>query len=493
MSSVQPDRGPQREQEEEPKVAEIVVVGAGIGGTSAALLLARDGHSVTLLDRDDGPLPAGVEEAWESWDRRGVGQFRMPHILLSRGTSILCGELPDVAARLRMSGGLRVNTLDSVLTSGETRDHESDDDRFDMLTGRRPTIDWVLAVTAAIEASVTVRRGAAVSGLVAGSPRSAGIPHVAGVRLEGGEEIPADLVVDATGRNSPTLRWLAELGGTPPTEVLEDSGFAYYGRFFRSPDGSVPEYRAPALTPVGSISLLTIPSDNGTWSTMIYAAAGHKPLRRLREPDVFESVVRECPLHAHWLDGEPISPMASMVGAADRRRTFVIDDRPVVTGMLTIGDAATCSNPSLGRGMTFALMHAVLLRDSVRKHLHDDLLLATEFGHQTELEMGPWYEMTRQIDRARISEMKAIAAGRDVEPTPEDQAVAAVFTAAMTDLTVARAWAEVIGCLAPADEVLAREGLVERAFEISGSMASQPIGPDRSRLLELVDANSARS
>ncbi|MGI9611352.1 MAG: NAD(P)/FAD-dependent oxidoreductase [Acidimicrobiales bacterium] len=467
-------------------MAEIVVVGAGVGGTAAALLLARDGHSVTLLDRDVGPLPRGVDEAWESWNRRGVGQFRMPHILMSRGTSILCHELPDVAARLRTAGGLQFNTLDAVLSSRDAFDREPEDDRFEMLTGRRTTIDWVLAVTAEIETSVTVRRGVAVGGLVAGSASSPEVPHVVGVRLEGGEEIPADLVVDATGRNSPALRWLAELGGTSPVEVLEDSGFAYYGRFFRSADGTVPEFRAPMLTPIGSISLLTLPSDNGTWSTMVYAAAADKPLRRLRESNAFEAVVRECPLHAHWLNGEPIGPMVSMVGATDRRRSFVIDERPVATGMLTIGDAATCSNPSLGRGMTFALMHAVLLRDSVKKYLHDPLALATEFGNRTELEMGPWYEMTRQIDRARINEMSAIAAGRDVEPTPEGQAVAAVFTAAMTDPAVARDWADVIGCLAGADEVLAREGLVERAFAIAGSTAGSPLGPDRARLLEIL-------
>ena len=471
-------------------MAEIVVIGAGVGGTAAALMLARDGHSVTLLDRDAGPLPSGVDEAWESWNRRGVGQFRMPHILLNRGMSILCEELPDVAARLRMAGGLRFNTLDGVLTSSGAPGREPEDDRFDLVTGRRSSFEWVLAVTAEIEASVAVRRGAAVEGLVAGPAVGTGIPHVVGVRLEGGEEIGADLVVDATGRNAPTLRWLAELGAAAPVEVLEDSGFAYYGRFYRSADGSVPELRAPVLTPLGSISLLTIPSDNGTWSTMVYAAANDKPLRRLRAQAVFDAVVGACPLHAHWLDGEPISELASMVGAADRRRTFVIDGRPVVTGMLTIGDAAACTNPSLGRGMSFALMHAVLLRDSVSKHLHDHLLLATEFGRQTEVELGPWYEMTRQIDRARIGEMKAIAAGREVAPTPQDQIVAAVATAATEDLTVARAWSEVIGCLAPADQVLARDGLVQRAIDISASNAHPPLGPDRARLLELVDATT---
>ena len=61
-----------------------------------------------------------------------------------------------------------------------------------------------------------------------------------GVRTGDGEEIAADLVVDVTGRRSPMARWLADIGAAPAAEETEDSGFVYYGRHFRSPDGSVP-------------------------------------------------------------------------------------------------------------------------------------------------------------------------------------------------------------------------------------------------------------
>ena len=57
----------------------ILVVGSGLCGLAAALLLVRDGHDVTVLDRDSAPLPASPEQAWHEWDRRGVAQFRQPH------------------------------------------------------------------------------------------------------------------------------------------------------------------------------------------------------------------------------------------------------------------------------------------------------------------------------------------------------------------------------------------------------------------------------
>jgi 2-polyprenyl-6-methoxyphenol hydroxylase-like FAD-dependent oxidoreductase len=53
-------------------VAEILVIGGGMAGQTAAMLLAKDGHSVTVLERDAAPPPASVEEAWAHWERRGV-------------------------------------------------------------------------------------------------------------------------------------------------------------------------------------------------------------------------------------------------------------------------------------------------------------------------------------------------------------------------------------------------------------------------------------
>ena len=39
----------------------------------------------------------------------------------------------------------------------------------------------------------------------------------------------------------------------------------YYGRHFRSTDGSVPFMMGPPLQEYGTFSTLTLPADNGTW------------------------------------------------------------------------------------------------------------------------------------------------------------------------------------------------------------------------------------
>ncbi|HVI36983.1 MAG TPA: FAD-dependent oxidoreductase, partial [Gaiellales bacterium] len=63
-------------------MAEIVIVGAGIGGLSAALLLSRDGHRVVVCERDPAPVPDTNEEVWSDWSRPGIPQSRLGHAFL---------------------------------------------------------------------------------------------------------------------------------------------------------------------------------------------------------------------------------------------------------------------------------------------------------------------------------------------------------------------------------------------------------------------------
>jgi glycine/D-amino acid oxidase-like deaminating enzyme len=45
-------------------VARIVVVGAGVAGLGTALCASRSGHRVTLVERDDTPLPPDPDGAF---------------------------------------------------------------------------------------------------------------------------------------------------------------------------------------------------------------------------------------------------------------------------------------------------------------------------------------------------------------------------------------------------------------------------------------------
>ena len=165
-----------------------------------------------------------------------------------------------------------------------------------------------------------------------------------------GTEHRADLVVDAGGRRSAVPAWLDAIGARPVREQRDDCGFVYYARHFRSADGSMPPLFGPPLQAYESVSTLTLPADNGTWGVGLIASARDTPVRRCRDVDTWTEVVRLFPLVAHWIDAEPITDVAVMAGIEDRQRDFVVDGVPVATGLVPVGDASACTNPSVGRG-----------------------------------------------------------------------------------------------------------------------------------------------
>jgi 2-polyprenyl-6-methoxyphenol hydroxylase-like FAD-dependent oxidoreductase len=451
------------------------------------MLLTRDGHEVTVFERDPAPVPGSLEEAWETWARDGVGQFRLAHFLAPAGRGVLEERLPDVLEALVAAGALRMDLLGLMppnLAEGGAR---AGDDRFVTYTARRPLIEQVLGRAAQDEPGLQVCRGTGVKELTlqVGSQT----PHVTGVRLESGEMVLADLVVDAMGRRSQLPRWLSDANIGPLHEESEDSGFIYYGRFFRSADGTTPQVFGPLLAPMGTFSILTLPSDNGTWAVTIVASSGDQVLKRMRDPDRFTAVVQACPLHAHWLEGEPISDLKAMGGVLDRYRRPLVDEQPLLTGIALLGDAWACTNPSLGRGISLGLLHTQCLREVISSHLDDPLEFARAWDAATEAKLTPWYKETVEEDRDRLHEIDALRNGLQPAPPSERSAILrdALNAAAVHDPELFRAYLASRAVLTPLSETFAQDGVAERALELAGANERLVIpGPSREELLTLL-------
>ncbi len=284
-------------------MAHIIVLGAGLGGLTTAMLLARDGHDVTVLERDPAEPPPAAR-AWEVWERRGVNQFRLPHFMLSRWRVQMAQELPDVLDEIRAVGGLTVNTL-GVLPESLRGPLRAGDEQFETVTARRPVLEAAVTAVADRTPGVTIRRGVSVTGLSTSPPP--GAPRITGVLVEGGQAIRGDLVVDCCGRRSALGSWLEAVGARRPIEEREDCGFVYYGRHFVSRTGEQPEARTNLIQNYDSVTVLTLMADNGTWSVVFSTSSRDHALRALRDPSTFDAALARYPLAAHWRDGEPIS------------------------------------------------------------------------------------------------------------------------------------------------------------------------------------------
>ncbi len=461
-------------------MAGIVVCGGGVCGLATAMLLARDGHEVTVLERDPAPPPE-PGDAWDEWERRGVNQFRLAHFLLPRFHEVAKAELPEVVTALDRAGAHRFNMLSAVSEGAFPPDP-----RFDVITARRPVVEAAVASVAQSHPGVTVRRGVAIAALVPGPSTGGGIPHVAGVETDGGERIAADLVVDATGRRSPLPRWLTALGARAPLEEEEDSGFVYYGRHVRSRDGQ-PVVPAPSNVRVGSVSLLALPADDCIAGVGVIASANDAALRVLRHEEPWRRVVGLLPGGDRILECEPVSPLVSMAKIEDRWRRYVVAGQPVATGVLAVADAWAATNPSRGRGISLGLLHAVALRDTLREvGVDDPLALACAFDEVTEQDFTPWYRSTVWLDRCELAMADAAIDGEEVDwsrdPLHRDWLRLPVV--GMEDpAAVMPRFAASLGCLDQLPEDLLRDPDIRARLEASDAEPPTGQGPSREELL----------
>jgi 2-polyprenyl-6-methoxyphenol hydroxylase-like FAD-dependent oxidoreductase len=464
----------------------ILILGAGLGGLSTAMLLARDGHHVTVLERDPvGPPPERAGTAWDGWQRHGVNQFRLPHFMLPRWWGQVQAELPEIQHRLDAAGALRLNVMATlpVARRGPMRDG---DERYDTMTARRPVLEAALSA-AADTAGVSIRRGVAVSGLT--THWGGRVPRVTGVLTEDGSAITADLVVDCAGRRSALSSWLHAAGARRPVEERADCGFVYYGRHFRSDTGEQPAMLTNLLQNYDSLSVITLPADNGTWSVVLTTSSRDKALRVLREPARWHAAVARYPLVAHWADGQPISGVDVIAGIEDRHRRLVVDGQPVATGVVGLGDAWACTNPSLARGAAIALMHAVLLRDLLREtEPADHDKFARRFDELTADAVEPLYRDTLWYDRHRLAEIDADIAGTSYRTDDQRWLITkALFAASLDDPDLTRAYSAVTSFIATPDEVLAPPGVLDRVIALGMTARQYPLpGPARGELLDAI-------
>ena len=475
----------------------ILVVGGGVAGLSTALKLGRQGHEVVVIERDDTPMPDSPDAAFD-WDRRGAPQVRHSHAFLARLRNLLQTHEPDVLAELFAAGASEIRFGDDLPPTITNFEPHADDDELVMLACRRTTFEWVLRRAALEEGRVSFHVGVGVNGLTAET--SGDTPRITGVRLEDGSTLDGDLVVVAGGRRSTLPDWLADLGVGPVPEEVEDTGIVYASRFYRlKPGESYPPRSGPIGGDLGYVKYGIFVGDNDTFSVTLATPTDDQELRqRLSDPTTFDEAARNLVATAPWMDGraEPITEgVHVMAGLLNRFRQFVIDQRPLVLGLLPVGDAVICTNPLYGRGCSIGYWGAHLMAEVLEDHTGDwdDVALrdiAVAYDAAMRREILPWYTAGVQQDAEARRVARAMLNGEDPDGDANDPRTMmrsvlreGLLPALRLDAVVLRAFFRNFNLLTEPDALLKDPEVSNRVFAVWQDRENRPpeipLGPKR--------------
>ena len=456
----------------------IVVLGAGVSGLATSLLLAREGHRVTLLERD-GLAPGDPADAF-AWERAGISHFHQPHAFIPRGRKELIDHLGDVYDSLIREGAYDVDVRPRIAGPSHAEDVD-----LQYLAVRRPLIEWALRKAVSEQPGIAIRARTV--------PRGFQIDRgaIAGVQLERGTH-EADVVIDAMGRRSPARQWLTETGHAPAKTEQSDCGVLYYSRYYRlRPGRSLPD--GPwLLGPRGDLGYMgfsTFPGDNRTFAAVLAVPIGVAELKVFHQERAHEAALASIPALRQWTDpelAEPITPVLSMGGLMNSiDRSFC--DRPV--GLFTVGDAVCHTDPVLAHGLSFALIHAI----GVARALRTNTALA-DAGAAFASAVTPWmherYRLATALDEQRLRMWTGGAVdfahrGGDYELF----SLVAGGAVASSDPAVCRMFVRRFGLLDSTkvldDDIETQRG-IETRFGEWIAKPRPPQGPARDAMLELV-------
>ncbi|GAB1515168.1 NAD(P)/FAD-dependent oxidoreductase [Actinophytocola sp. KF-1] len=452
----------------------LVVVGGSVAGLATALAAAGQGRAVLVLDRAAPPPEGPAGEVAGTWVRPSVPHAQQAHTLTSVGMAVLRHRAPQVLDAAVAAGA---SVLDVVSTMPPHLGGRVDgDDELVGLACRRTVLELVLHRVVRSLPGVAIRYGTRVCGLTTATG-----PRVTGVVTDRGEHVPADVVVDATGRRAQARSWLAAHGIPLAADSVVPTRTRAYSRVYRRRRGTAPPYRGNIAGIVGEHVLgILNPGDGGHFSVALGVHSEDRALRALRHPEVFHAAAAISPNIADWLadDPVPVSGVHAMTNPPNAFGALATAWPQPVAGLFPVGDAACVTDPVFGRGLSLAVAHAFRLADVLRAHPEVGDTQSKEAVRAATDLFTPWHrqacaETTERV--ARWSGRPAPAGGR--------LGVRAVACAARHDATVWRGLVRVLMGLRTPEEVFEDDAFAGRVRRVLADHPPAPgFGPARAEL-----------
>lgn len=470
-------------------------------GLGVALALANGRRRITLLERDLAPPAAPPKEMFQIWQRRGVTQLRHSHIFLGRLTALFKERHPLLLKEL-LDAGARLGSFEEYLPPALRRHYvpSPGDEYIAPLFCRRATLEYVVRRHVERLEGVTILPDVTVRGVIA--RRKDDVVVVEGLQYEmakTSEVLHADVIVDATGRNSLFPNWLRAQG----IEIAEErnpAGILYFTRHYRSRRDEEPaQNNEPTGGDLGYIKFGICPADNRYFSITFAIPETEKDLRHaIMEPAVFDAVCAQIPGCSRWTDttrAVPTSPIYAMGNLVSIWRRFLKDGKPQLLNFFALGDAAMRTNPLYGRGCSTGILHAHLLRE-VMEATADARARAIMLEERMHAAFRPYFEsMVRQdvqsvhrAERENGSEQAQSFKAILKKTLIEDGLVPAM----QGDLEVVRASARAYHMIEPPIRWLRRPALLarilamwarSRSYKQAHHLYPPSLGPSRQELL----------
>ncbi len=317
---------------EQTRVADydVAIVGASLAGCAAAIMLARSGARIALIEKS--PDPRAFKRV-------------CTHYIQSSGVRPL--ERMGLVEPMMQAGAIRSRAC--AYTRWGWVDPPATSTLPDGINLRRERLDPLIREMAAETPGVDLILGHTVQELVYEGERVCGCK----ARDTHGQtlELRVRLVVGADGRGSRIAK-LAQVD----TKTSPHGRFAYGGYF----DGPMPErYPNSALWLLDPDMVGAFPTDNGQTVYAVMPASERLPEFREDPAAALQRFVASIP------DAPPIAEsqlVGEVVGKIDM--TNVINT-PTAPGLALVGDAASAVDPLWGVGCGFALQSSEWLADSL--------------------------------------------------------------------------------------------------------------------------------
>jgi len=370
-----------------PVGAHAVVIGAGMGGLSAAAAVAGHFGRVTVLDRDS--LPAAPSH------RAGTPQSKHLHVLLAGGMQALCELLPGFeedlirAGAVPLRGGIDIRTERPGFDPFPARDVN-----IRVYAMSRPLLEFTLRERLGKTGNIEIRSTARVTEIV---PSSDGA-RATGARVdEDGKAafLAADLVIDSSGRGVPTTAFLEATARQQPEETQIGVNVGYTTASYRVPRDQSRPWKAVLhlpQAPGSSRGGLLYPMEDDQWILALGGRGDEVPpgdeagflnwTRLLRTPTIFDAIS----------GAERTGELVRYAFPKSVRRHFArLPSFPA--GLVPLGDAICVFNPIYGQGMSVAAQEAVLLRRLLQNADAGELpgdLAAAFFSEVEPILETPW-------------------------------------------------------------------------------------------------------